>query len=294
MKIYSKYMKTPILFLIYNRPQYTKKVFNIIQKMRPETLFVSADGPNLNKVGDDLLCKDTRSIIENIDWPCKVSLNFSDTNLGCRLGVTKGINWFFENNEEGIILEDDCLPIDSFFQYCEKMLDIYRDDDKIMMISGSNPATSIDSINSDYFFSRFYHVWGWATWKRAWIKMDINLSDWPLYKQNNFLDQFYTHNQNNKRFTEKMFDEVYTKKSSVWAIQWSYSCLINNGLAILPKYNMITNIGLEGDHEMNVNQLFLKTKDINIDNLIHPNKINVEEDTENLLFDRSGLNNLII
>lgn len=287
-------MNIPILFLIYNRPEYTNQVFEAIRRVRSKKLFVSADGPKMDKRGDELLCDETRKIIERVDWPCEVHVNFSDKNLGCKLGVTKGINWFFENVEEGIILEDDCLPTESFFKYCEKLLAQYRDNDRIMMISGSNPATVIYDMESDYFFSQFYHVWGWATWKRAWAKMDINLSNWPSYKKSNLLDKFYQHSQNNRQFSEKMFDEVYNKKSSVWAIQWTYSCLTNNGLAILPKYNLVCNIGLSGDHNMNPDQLFLKTKDIDFDNLVHPKDINIQGDVENLLFDKSGLNKLII
>ncbi len=287
-------MKTPVLFLIYNRPEYTRQVFESIRKAKPEKLFISADGPKSTRKGDDVKCEETRKIVKELDWPCEVYTNFSAENLGCRLGVTKGINWFFENVEEGIILEDDCLPAKSFFEYCENMLTLYRENQKIMMISGSNPATAIADMESDYFFSRFYHVWGWATWKRAWSKMDINLLEWPKYKKENFLDQFYRYSEKNKKFTEKMFDQVRDQRSSVWAIQWSYSCLINHGLAILPKYNLVSNIGLLGDHSMNPDQLFLKIKDIDFNNLSHPETIDVQENVEVLLFNKSGLNDLIL
>lgn len=287
-------MNTPVLFLIYNRPEYAEKVFRSIREARPTRLFIHADGPKEDKQGDVELCEKARKIVNSIDWRCEVKILFRDKNLGCKLGVSGGITWFFNNVDEGIILEDDCLSTESFFEYCERLLAKYRVNDRIMMISGSNPATAIYDMESDYFFSQFYHVWGWATWKRAWAKMDIDLLDWPIYKKDNLLDKFYQHNQNNRRFSEKMFDKVYNKKSSVWAIQWSYSCLTNNGLAILPKYNLVSNIGLSGDHSMNPDQLFLKTKAVDFNNLVHPRKIGIQGDIENLLFKKSGLSKLII
>lgn len=293
-EICNSFMNTPILFLIYNRPEYTEKVYKSIKEAKPSKLFVHADGPKGAKPEDIELCKRTREIVNNVDWDCELKTLFRDENLGCKLGVNSGITWFFKNVDEGIILEDDCLPTKSFFEYCERLLSKYRYNNRIMMISGSNPATAIYDMKSDYFFSHFYHVWGWATWKRAWAKMDINLSSWPKYKKDNFLDRFYHHSQKNRRFSEKMFDEVYNKKTSVWAIQWSYSCLTNNGFAILPKYNLVCNIGLSGDHNMNPDQLFLKTKDIDFNSLVHPKDISIQGDIENLLFDKSGLNKLII
>jgi hypothetical protein len=154
-------MKTPILFLIYNRPEYTKKVFEVIKKAKPEKLFVYADGPKQGKQADIEMCDDTRRIIQDIDWPCEIQTNFSDSNLGCRLGVTRGINWFFDNVEQGIILEDDCLPSESFFVYCEKLLDKYKDNERVMMVSGSNPATSVD-VETDYSRSVRRHFCSWS------------------------------------------------------------------------------------------------------------------------------------
>jgi len=281
-------MKTPILFLVYNRPKYTLKVFETIRRAKPERLFISADGPRMDKIQDIELCQDTKRIIEKVDWPCEVKTLFRDKNLGCKLGISGGINWFFEHVKEGIILEDDCLPNDSFFLFCNKLLEKYRYENKVMMISGSNPATYM-AIDSDYLFSRFYHIWGWATWRRAWKKFDINLSEWPKLKKDNFLDKVYPHNLKNKLFTKKMFDQVFEKESSTWDIQWAYSCLINKAFAILPKHNLISNIGLIGHHKMNTDQLCLKTKEINFENFKSPAKIDINKNMENLLFEKSGL-----
>lgn len=285
-------MKTPVLFLIYNRPEYTKKVFEVIKKAKPKKLFISADGPKVGNLKDIELCEEARKIVSHVDWVCEVKTNFRNDNLGCKLAMSSGISWFFDNVDEGMILEDDCLPNASFFLYCEKLLNKYRNEDKIMMISGSNPATSLD-IDSDYFFSYFYHIWGWATWKRAWKKFDINISDWPKFKNSNFLGQKFPSNLENRLFLEKMFDQIYGKKSSVWDVQWTYTCLVNNGFAILPKHNLISNIGFIGTHQMNNNQLILETKEIDLEKIIHPVSIDVNRDIEDYLFEKSGLKRLI-
>jgi len=283
-------MKTPILFLIYNRPEYIKKVFESIKQARPERLFISADGPKSDDEKDFKLCEEARDACV-VDWPCEIKTLFRDKNLGCRLGISGGINWFFEHVEEGIILEDDCLPNESFFNFCENLLLKYRNENKVMMISGSNPAGSV-SVDNDYFFSHFYHIWGWATWKRAWKKYDINLSDWPKLKKENFLKKIFPSNLENRLFAERMFDQVYGKDSSVWSIQWTYTCLINNGFAILPKHNLISNIGLIGLHEMNNDQLFLETKSIDFNNFSHPTQLNVNQKAEDFLFEKSGLSKI--
>jgi len=282
-------MTTPILLLIYNRPDYTKEVFAAIRDARPKKLYISADGPRTDIKDDFKLCGETRNIVSQVDWECEVKTLFRDKNLGCKLGMSGGINWFFENVDEGIILEDDCLPNNSFFNFCENLLEKYRDENKVMMIAGSNPATSVD-LEDDYFFSRFYTIWGWATWKRAWDKFDINVSDWPKFKSANYLETIFPNNLKNRIFIERMFDEAYgSEKCSVWSLQWTYSCMVNGGFAILPKHNLISNIGLIGTHEMNNEQLFLETQEINLDTNLHPSEISIHQYIEDLLFEKSGL-----
>ncbi len=285
-------MNTPVLFLIYNRPEYTKEVFESIRKARPKNLFIHADGPKKDNVKDVELCAEARSIVGRIDWDCEVKTLFRDENFGCKLGMSGGISWFFENVEEGIILEDDCLPNQSFFRYCEILLNKYRHEERVMMISGSNPAVSID-VGTDYFFSRFYHIWGWATWKRSWEKFDIEISTWPTIKNSNFLEKMFPNNVANRIFLTQMFDQIYAKPASVWGVQWTYTCLTNNGFAILPTHNMISNIGFIGTHKMNDKQLTLERKEMRMDALRHPNKIEVNFAIEDRLFESSGLKALI-
>ena len=282
-------MKTPILFLIYNRPQYTKEVLAAIRQAKPSRLFIAADGPKINVEGDAMLCDQTRSITQDIDWPCEVELLFRDANLGCKLGVSSAIDWFFSHVSEGIILEDDCLPNQSFFRFCELLLDHYRNEKQVMMIGGANPATTVN-LQGDYFFSRFYNIWGWATWRRAWSKYDIKISDWPGLKEKKFLDKIFPNNLKNRLFIERMFDEAYgNERCSVWSLQCTYTCLINDGYAVLPVRNLVSNIGLIGTHEMNHDQLFLPTENQNYDNMEHRKEIKSEQDIEDFLFEKSGL-----
>ncbi|MEO8637383.1 MAG: nucleotide-diphospho-sugar transferase [Candidatus Taylorbacteria bacterium] len=207
-----KDFKTPILLIIFNRPDTTSVVFEAIRQIRPRQLFIAADGPRLDKPEDNLECRASREIVEYIDWPCEVKKLFRDKNLGCGHGVSTAINWFFENVEEGIILEDDCLPDQSFFRFCEELLKYYRENERIMHISGNNFQSGKKRGNSSYYFSEYTHNWGWATWKRAWEYNDFHLID------------------------EK-------RRLHIWDKQWMISVRKRNGLAVLPNVNLVSNIG---------------------------------------------------
>lgn len=281
-------MDTPILFLIYNRAEYTRPVFEAIRAARPRQLFIAGDGPRPDQPDDADQCATARAIVSGVDWPCEVRTLYQSVNLGCKMGMSTGISWFFDQVEEGIILEDDCLPDPSFFPFCTIMLERYRDDEQIMMIGGANPATVIDS-PYDYFFSRFYNIWGWACWRRAWKKFDIRISSWQAVKATSLLADFFPE-ERNRAFLIRMFDDAYGNPlCSVWSLQWTYACLVNGGLAILPTHNLISNIGVVGTHEMNMAQLFLQTRPLVTEALKHPETIDVDQRVERLLFDATGL-----
>jgi hypothetical protein len=235
---------TPILFLIFNRPDTTSQVFNKIREIRPKYLFVSADGPRQNKIDDEQKCRETRNIIKKIDWECKPKTNYSEKNLGCRVGVSSGINWFFNQVTEGIILEDDCLPDLSFFHFCESLLEYYRNDERIMHIGGVNFQDGRARGSASYYFSRICHVWGWATWKRAWDKYDVNVT--RLHAKENRWCEFFP-DRSMRKFWQKKFELVYNKEKDTWDYQWQYASSVNNGLAIIPSVNLISNIGFEGE-----------------------------------------------
>jgi hypothetical protein len=240
-------MKVPVLLLVFNRPDNTFRVFEEIKKQRPERLFIAADGPRKDKAGEAELCNQVRSIAALVDWPCDLKTLFRDQNIGCKTAVSSAINWFFDHVEEGIVFEDDCLPDASFFTFCEAMLDRYRDDERVMHISGNNFQFGIQRGDGSYYFSKYAHCWGWATWKRAWKKFDVNMEKYPVLKEMGYFDKLFT-SEKEAAFWREKFDKVYSKEvDTVWDYQWSFAVWSNYGLSILPNCNLVTNIGFGAD-----------------------------------------------
>lgn len=235
---------TPILFILFNRPDTTERVFQRIREIRPRQLFVVADGPRAHKLGEDRLCMEARKIVERIDWPCKLKTKFSDVNVGCRVAVSSAIDWFFSNVNEGIILEDDCLPDQSFFPFCESLLQKYRRDQRIMHISGVNFQDGVQRGCGTYYFSQMNHVWGWATWKRAWNQYNVDMPTYPEFLNNNVLNDVFPRRAM-RQYWRKRFDLVYHKIRDTWDIQWQYALCVNNGLSICPNVNLVSNIGFD-------------------------------------------------
>ena len=271
--------QTPILFLIFNRPDSTKLVFESIRSIKPAKLYIAADGARKHKVGEDLLCKDTRSIIDLIDWECEIKTLFRNENLGCKIAVSSAIDWFFENEEQGIILEDDCLPNESFYNYCETLLKYYASDERIMHISGNNFQDGNVRGNGSYYFSNYNHIWGWATWKRAWKAYNVDLSFLTETEIETLIEkQFDTKKE--RLFWNNIFKKVINKTIGTWDYQWTYAVWKNNGLSILPNKNMIANIGFNnnGTHTSGVDILGLSNmKTFSISNIIHPTEIEINK-----------------
>jgi hypothetical protein len=266
-------LSTSVLFLIFNRPDTTQQVFDEIRKAQPPQLFVAADGPRKDRPADYELCKKTRDIIQQVNWDCKVFTRFQDKNLGCKIGVSSAIDWFFSNVDKGIILEDDCVPNQSFFPFCQELLEKYREDERVMMISGMNYLFNKIEMNESYFFSRYYPVWGWATWKRAWSQYDLTMSDWPEYNSQNFLNHIYCHTKI-AGFLQEMFQKAYSNKIDTWDIQWVFTCVVNSGISISPKYNLTSNIGVTGSHADNVGRFhYMPVKALNVTNICHPRHV---------------------
>jgi hypothetical protein len=235
-------LKTPVAFIIFNRPETTKRVFAEIAKARPPKLLVIADGPRADHPDDAEKCAATHAIIDGVDWDCEVLTNYSDVNLGCKHRVSSGLDWVFNTVEEAIILEDDCLPNPTFFQFCEEMLEKYRDDERIAMISGDNFQFGKKRTEYSYYFSRYPHIWGWASWRRVWNNYDVDMKMWPEIRDGGWL-QDLLRDKKVMRFWNSKFDAVYRRKIDTWDYQWVFSRWINNELAILPNVNLVSNIG---------------------------------------------------
>jgi hypothetical protein len=236
---------TPILFLIFSRPQTTKRVFEVIRKVKPKKLYIAADGPRAHFPGEAERCAQARKIATAVDWDCDVQTLFRDNNLGCGKAPSSAISWFFQNESEGIILEDDCLPALSFFPFCAELLARYRHDTRIMHISGSNFEKG-GSVEKDwsYYFSNFICSWGWATWRRAWKFHDFTMNHYDEVYRKKYLYHHY-----NSIYERDFFQYVFRKTRegsfrNVWDYQWQFACRIHSGLVIVPARNLVVNLGL--------------------------------------------------
>jgi len=241
-----EHLNTPVLLLLFNRPDKTKKVFESIRAVKPIKLYVAADGPRPGKDEEDL-CAQTRDVVSKVDWKCDVHKLFRDKNLGCGMGPSTAMSWFFENEPEGIILEDDCLPDKSFFHFCEQLLEKYRDDTRIMQISGTNFHQDwIRDPDYSYYFSEIGLCWGWASWRRAWEKFDYNLSQYPEVVEKGYLKDLPFFRYGIGNYIAKELRAISKgQQHSIWDIQWNFAQFINSGLSIIPKKNLIENIGFD-------------------------------------------------
>ena len=236
-------LKTPVAFLVFNRPDTTEIVFNEIAKVRPPKLLVIGDGARENRVGEQALVDKSRAIIQKVDWPCEVLCNFSDINLGCKKRVSSGLDWVFEQVPEVIILEDDCVPDLSFFRFCEELLEKYRDNKSVAIISGNNFQFGRKYNQDSYYFSKYMHIWGWATWRDRWVgAYDVNMSDWPNVCKDSQLMSLLG-DQKESQYWSTIFDKVQQGKIDTWDYQWFYANRIRNRLCILPSVNLVSNIG---------------------------------------------------
>lgn len=235
-------LRTPVAFIIFNRPDTTERVLAEIAKARPPKLLVVADGPRLDRPGEAEKCMATRAVIDRVDWDCEVLTNFSAANLGCKNRVSSGIDWVFDVVPEAIILEDDCLPHPSFFRFCDEMLERYRDDERIGMISGDNFQFGHKRTDSSYYFSRYCHIWGWATWRRAWRHYDRNIRKWPEIRSGRWLDSVIRDPFEHLHW-DGIFQALYEGKIDTWDYQWVIACWMQNMLSIMPSVNLISNIG---------------------------------------------------
>lgn len=274
-------LKTPVAFLVFNRPETTEQVFAVIRQAQPETLLVIADGPRNDRQGEEAVCARVRTVVEQVDWPCTVLKHYSEVNLGCKGRISSGLDWVFSQVEEAIILEDDCLPEPSFFPFCEALLQRYRCDERVMMIGGTNYLQDRLQVAESYVFSRYFSIWGWATWRRAWKCYDLSMRAWPGFKSDQQLHGFYTDGYM-RRFLTAAFDNAYNGRIDTWDMQWFFSCLFNNGLCIIPGRNMISNIGTVGAHAGGYSaNNFFPVFPCDAENLVHPTYV-----SPNQLYDR--------
>lgn len=235
-------IKTPVAFLIFNRPDTTERVFEEIRLAKPHKLLVIADGPRPDRPGETEKCAAARAVIDRVDWQCQVQTNYSDVNMGCKRRISSGLDWVFDTVEEAIILEDDCLPHPTFFRFCEELLEKYRYDERVMMISGDNFQYGKRRTNYSYYYSRYPHIWGWASWQRAWKYYDVDMKLWPEICDGGWLKDIFGR-RSVVKYWERMFNDTYKCLIDTWDYQLAFACMVNNVLSILPNCNLVSNIG---------------------------------------------------
>ena len=242
-------MNTPLLLIAWRRPHTLRQVINAIRPIAPSRLFVACDGPNPDRFGEPEKVAATRAVIENeIDWPCQIERLYSDVNQGCSVGPIRAITWFFEHVEEGIILEDDCVPHPDFIPFCTTLLEYYRYDTRVWCISGNNFQKGQWRGDGSYYFSRYNHCWGWASWRRCWNYYDSNLNSWPILRDSGLLESIFE-DPSERTFWRAIWQRTYLKSVPItwWDYQWTFTCLSNCGLTVLPNRNLISNVGFGED-----------------------------------------------
>lgn len=234
-------LRTPILFIVFNRFDTASRVFEAIRKAQPQKLYIACDGPRLNKDGEDKACQQTRSLAKQVDWPCQVKTLFLKENVGPSHGPYTFIKWFFSQEEQGIILEHDCLPHPDFFLYCEELLDKYKDNPRIGAISGPNFIPD-PHFPFSYTFTLYNHIWGWATWRRTIDKYTLDLSHiTPDVLKHTLHENFPTLKE--RAYWKTIFKQIARKKIPTWDYQLTFCLWFNHLLTISPKVNLVSNIG---------------------------------------------------
>jgi hypothetical protein len=268
-------LQTAVLFLVFNRPDTTAQVFEAIRQAKPPRLYVAADGPRRNREGESERVSKVREIATSVDWPCEVRTLFREENLGCKYAVSGGVTWFFEQEEQGIILEDDCLPSQSFFWFCEDLLTKYKENSNIWHVSG---ATLFDNTESDYtyHFSAYPGIWGWATWSNRWAFYDLNLSN---YDKNDVIKKISKAYNISINYWSSLLLKIKKREIDAWSYHWLFSIWYNNGLSITPNVNMISNIGFSADatHTQDISSNLSNVPKKDIVGMRHPVEIAIEK-----------------
>ena len=227
------------------------QVFAQIRKVKPKKLFISGDGPRRHVEGDEAIVLKLREIVHQVDWDCDLHTLFSETNSGYKGGYTRAFKWFFEHVEEGIILEDDCVPDVSFFYYTQELLERYRNDERILAISGTNFQFGHNRTQHSYYFSRYLLAWGWATWRRVWQRYDVQMKDWPQARDEGFLLPLL--DERGREYWTRIFNQTYSGKIDTWDYQFIYLLWKLNGLVVSPNDNLVSNIGFRPNATNNFN-----------------------------------------
>lgn len=271
----------PILLIIFNRPDTTARVFDVIRSLKPSRLYVAADGPREGRDGEADLCAETRRLATAIDWPCELKIRFLEKNAGCHVAVPAAISWFFEYEEDGIILEDDCLASADFFNLCEDLLERYREDRDVMMISGDNFQTpafkTVDG--ASYYFSGIANIWGWATWRRAWSAFKDDFKELDDRRMKKEIERAFS-SRSSRRYWYGFYKKIKKGRLENWDAKWLLSIVYGGGVAAVPSVNLVQNIGFGSAATHSAGDFHMSVEASDLKNIIHPKShiINHEAD----------------
>lgn len=242
-------METPVALIVFNRPELTQRSFERVRRAQPERLYLIADGPRSHVPEDQDRCGEVREGVANVDWPCEVHRIYAESNLGLKRRVVSGLDEVFAREERAIVLEDDCLPHPDFFTFCEALLERYADDERVGMITGNNFQAGQQRGDASYYFSRYPHVWGWATWRRSWQEYDPEIGFWGRWCQSDAWEQAIP-DKVERRYWEAIFDRVAAGKVDSWAYPWTANMWFHGRLTATPNANLVENVGfgMEATH----------------------------------------------
>lgn len=263
----------PVAFVVFNRPELTARTFAPIRRARPSVLCIISDGPREDRSGEAELVRKSRQIAEACDWPCHIERIYSDVNLGCGQRVSSGISAVFEKHERAIIIEDDCEVNDSFFHFCGELLDRYQDDERVMSVSGDNFHGGREFGDASYFFSKYFHCWGWATWRRAWRHSENALASWPAYRDSQEFAAMCD-SPLELDYWKRIFNQVYEGGIDTWDYPWMLACWMQHGLTALPNKNLVSNLGFgEGATHTNQSSPLANLPAVELGRITHPARV---------------------
>jgi hypothetical protein len=278
-------LKTAVALILFNRPHLTEAVFSAIAKAQPSQLFLVADGP---KCPSDLeRCHQARSVVKRVDWPCEIKTNFSEQNLGCRERIVSGLNWVFSEVDQAIVLEDDCVPHSCFFAFCETLLERDGDDHRVMEIGGANYQFGRFTNGHSYYFSKYAHTYGWATWRRAWRHFDESISTWPHLKQSSQWN-LLCNDTKERQYWTTIYDSIFKGElKTSWDYQWQLARWCHEGVSAVPSVNLVSNIGFGRDatHTRWKSNPIANMPTHDIGHIDHPTSITTNEQADRYMFE---------
>ena len=275
----------PVVLVLFNRPKETREVFKKVRQARVPKLYIIMDAPRNGNETDIKLNEEVKEIVQNVDWECQVKWNIAKENMGVGPRPYTGIDWVFQHEDRAIILEDDCVPALAFFDFASELLERYKDDHRIMHISGTRYNQEFVSNNDSYLFSRYQYNWGWATWRRAWKCYDYDLSNYNEVKRKKYFENRFSNSE--ATHWQGKFDRAQEQKARMWDYQWQYAVFMNSGLCIFPKENLICNIGPFGTTAPNFNaSLYYRDIDESFQIKEHPTVVCVNEAFDQYYFNK--------